>query len=163
MQCPDDVFRKLKLALNDGWSDDPEVISFAYEAISEIDWTGTISADIPPMPDQILESWEELEAWLESICPSISLEEFSEIDFDWYEDDAPAPDTIFTSCDELKERALEVLNESSDASVGYAEVTDGTTVLFLLYEDMDAWTLGHASSIGIASSLEDLTEENGYY
>ena len=36
MQCPDDVFRKLKLALNDGWSEDPEVISFAYLANSSL-------------------------------------------------------------------------------------------------------------------------------
>ena len=56
-----------------------------------------------------------------------------------------------------------MLNESRDASVCCAEVTDGTTALFLLYLDMDAWTLGHASSVGIVSSLEDLSEENGYY
>ena len=47
--------------------------------------------------------------------------------------------------------------------VTYVEIECDDKKLLLLYSDSDSWTLGWGNSVEVINSLDELTEENGYY
>ena len=48
-------------------------------------------------------------------------------------------------------------------SVTFVEIECENKNLLLLYFDFDSWTLGWGDSVLVLNSLDELTEEDGYY
>ena len=65
---------------------------------------------------------------------------------------------------------LNYLLSSNDRFINYTgsspfsgKIEYGNKILLLLYFDSDSWTLGWGDSVVVINSLDELTEENGYY
>jgi len=49
------------------------------------------------------------------------------------------------------------------SGIACSEITNGDRTLLLLFDDCDAWGLGHGNYIEVVEDFSELTEENGYY
>ena len=65
--------------------------------------------------------------------------------------------------------ALDALRTKADAGeleltgIACTEIKNGDRTLLLIYEDGDAWGLGHGNYIEVIEDLSELTEAAGYY
>ena len=77
--------------------------------------------------------------------------------------------TCLRITNKLKELVLGAIRAKSDAGgagiVGIActEISKGDRALWLLFDDSDAWSLGHENYIEVVEDLSELTEADGYY
>ena len=76
------------------------------------------------------------------------------------------PKKYFKTKKNLKKTIINLICTSDSdkiESVTYVEIECGNKKLLLLYSDSDSWTLGWGDSVTVINSLDELTEENGYY
>ena len=168
LRCSQDLFDRLWASRGSYCSDD-DAIELAYEALGD---TVAMPLSIyyihfPDAPEDLLSDWGKLEYWLEDIHLRLSIESIWTPTFDYWEDNAPAPVTVFPTVQSLKSAVLELVkrgeHEESFPSLWGATITDGKRTVEIVYDDMDAWGLGHVDRIDVFDSIDDMTEENGYY
>lgn len=79
------------------------------------------------------------------------------------------PSHLVKDANELREAVLSAIRAKSDAGesefvgIAYMKITNGDKTLSLLFDDIDAWSLGHRNYIEVVEDLRELTEANGYY
>jgi len=168
LKCPLDLFDRLWAARGSYCSDD-DAIELGYEALGE-GVAMPLSIYFIKFPEDstdLLTDWEKLEYWLQDIHHSLSVESVCMPDIDYWEDDAPAPKTVFPTVESLKEAIFELVrngeHEETFPSLWGATITDGERTVEIVFDAMDAWGLGHADSIDVFDSVDDMTEEDGYY
>tara|TARA_B100000780_G_C21082575_1_gene436032 strand:+ start:573 stop:1085 length:513 start_codon:yes stop_codon:yes gene_type:complete len=168
MECPTDIFDKLWDVRGSG-TDNERCVAFAYEAMGEIDFTGVFSLMFDEVRVEHLKDWGNLEDWIYDLGVGLSLEDvFPQHHEDLYSEEI-LPCDLVKDANELKELVLRAVRAKSDAGesgiVGIActEITNENRTLWLLFDDSDAWTLGHGNYIEVVENLSELTESDGYY
>jgi len=168
LKCAQDLFDRLWAARGSYCSDD-DAIELGYEALGEA-VALPLSIYYIKFPDEsadLLSDWGKLEYWLQDIHHRLTVEDIWKPDFDYGEDDAPPPITVFPSLQSLKEAVFDLVRsgkyEETFPSLWGATITDGERTVEIVFDDMDAWGLGHADSIDVFDSVDDMNEEDGYY
>jgi hypothetical protein len=168
MECPSDIFEKLWAVRDSGTSDD-QCIAFAYKSLAEIDFTGVFKLSFGEVKAEHLECWMNTQDWINDLGIGLSLEDvFPDHDEDLYSEEI-LPCDLVKDANVLQARVLSAIRAKSDTGesgiVGIActEITNGDRTLWLLFDDSDAWGLGHAGYIEVVEDLSGLTEANGYY
>lgn len=140
---------------------------FFYSALEEAAPLGMIYAHIPPLSDRQLEDWDELESWLQGIHDSLELSDLCYSDAKEIDFDSSRPIDAFGDATQILKASINMVKRSSeqmsDSDIWVAEIKHGNRTLFLLYDDLDGWALGHSYSVEIAESLDKFTEKNGYF
>ena len=81
-------------------------------------------------------------------------------------DDNDTPRKYFKTKKKATEAIIKSIRASESdqiESVTYVEIECENKILLLLYFDSDSWTLGWGDSVVVVNSLDELTEEDGYY
>jgi len=168
LKCCQDLFDRLWACRGSHCSDD-DAIELGYEALGEAVAMplSIYYIHFPDAPEDLLSDWGKLEYWLEDIHLRLSIESIWKPTFDYWEDDAPAPATVFPTVQSIKSAVLELVkrgeHEESFPSLWGATITDGKRTVEIVYDDMDAWSLGHVDRVDVFDSVDDMTEEDGYY
>ena len=109
------------------------------------------------------------ERWINNMGMGLSLEDvFPDHDENLYYEEL-LPCDLVKDANALQARVLSTIRAKSDTGesgiVGIActAITNGDRTLWLLFDDSDAWGLGHAEYIEVVEDLIGLTEANGYY
>ena len=152
-----------------GWErPDEEGQKFLYDALSEgFQFSDLVYIYIPKLDNKAFNNWEKFEDWCSDIDGlqmwDIVDEKINNSEFDENND---TPKKFFKSKKNLKEVIINSLRTSDFdriESVTYVEIECDDKKLLLLYSDSDSWTLGWGDSVAVINSLDELTEENGYY
>jgi hypothetical protein len=163
--CPDEIFGTFWKARG-ACTNEKNAVTFATETYcNNLQYTDLISIDIPNFNAVILQDWYELEQWLGDMRRGLDIEKVLKPNFDYWEENAPPPSSIVSSFEELKDAALSAISEEDCGyhSVGYTEIENNGRRLFLIYENFEAWSLGHIDSVKVLGSLSELTKNNRYY
>ena len=168
MECPSDIFEKLWAVRGSGTSDD-QCIAFAYKSLDEIDFTGVFWLSFEEVTAKDLATLDATEHWINNMGLGLSLEDvFPDHDEDLYSEEL-LPCDLVKDANALQARVLSAIRAKADSGesgiVGIActEITSGDRTLWFLFDDTDAWVLGHAIYIEVVEDLSGLTEANGYY
>ena len=168
MECPTDIFDKLWDVRGSG-TDNERCVAFAYEAMGEIDFTGVFSLLFDEVRVEHLKDWGNLEDWVYDLRVGLSLEDVFPQHHEDLHSEEILPSDLVKDANELRELVLGAVRAKSDAGeseiVGIActEITNGNRALWLLFDDSDAWSLGHGNYIEVVEDLSELTESDGYY
>ena len=167
IQCPKYLFEYFENC--GGWArPDEEGQKFLYEALFDgFEFSNLISINIPTLDNKTFNDWNKFEDWCTDITGlqmwDIVDEKISNAEFN---DGNDTPRKYFKS----KKKAIEAIIKSirkseSDQieSITFVEIECENKILLLLYFDSDSWTLGWGDSVMVVSSLDELTEEDGYY
>ncbi len=164
VQCPPELFELFEKSCGNWVTPDEKGQTFLYDAQAETEFPGVVSLDIPELDDKSFGDWELFEYWCEDMRLQLMWELVA--DMGDYDEETVTPRQLFKTKEAVKEKILFTL--CSSESEGTADVTcveiefNGVT-LFLIYEDADAWALGHGDSVLVVKSLDELTPEFGYY
>ena len=83
-----------------------------------------------------------------------------------FNDSNDTPRKYFKTKKRAKKAIIKSIRSSDSdqiESVIYIEIECRNKILLLLYFDLDSWSLGWGDSVVVINSLDELTEENGYY
>jgi len=167
IQCPKQLFEFFENC--GGWAKpDKEGQKFLYEALyTGFQFSNLISIDIPSLDNKTFNDWDEFEYWCSDIKGlhmwDIVDEKVNNAEFN---DDNDTPRKYFKTKKKVKEAIIKSIRTSESdqiESVTYVEIECENKTLLLLYFDSDSWTLGWGDSVVVINSLDELTEENGYY
>ena len=167
VKCPKKLFEFFEAS--EGWArPDDEGQKFLYEALYEgFQFSDLVSIDIPELDNKTFNSWDKFEDWCSGIDGlqmwDIVDEKINNADFNENND---TPKKFFKTKKNLKEVIVNHIRTSDSErieSVIYVEIECDDKKLLLLYFDSDSWTLGWGDSVTVINSLDELTEENGYY
>ena len=170
MDCPKDIFDKLWAVRGNG-TDDQKCIEFAYNALCNLEYTGYYFLNFDNSTNETLMDWSLVEYWVQDLGlgANLSLEDiFSGNLDDLYSEDV-LPCHIISKPTDLKKLTLKALsmkqsdNDFEIPSVAYTKVAYDKRALYLIYHDLDGWSLGHQNYIDVFESLDFLKEESGYY
>jgi hypothetical protein len=168
IECPTDIFDKLWDVRGSG-TDNERCVAFAYEAMGEIDFTGVFSLLFDQVRVEHLKDWGNLEDWIYDLGVGLSLEDFFPQHHEDLHSEEILPSDLVKDANGLRELVLGAVRAQSDAGeseiVGIActEITNENRTLWLLFDDTDAWSLGHGNYIEVVEHLSELTEADGYY
>ena len=168
MECPPDIFEKLWDVRGSG-TDNERCVAFAYEAMGEIDFTGVFRLSFGEVKAEHLEGWINTQDWINDLGIGLSLEDVFRHHYEDLYSEEILPSDLVKDANELRELVLRAVRAKSDAGeseiVGIActEITNGNRTLWLLFDDSDAWSLGHGNYIEVVENLSELTESDGYY
>ena len=168
MECPSDIFEKLWAVRGSGTSDD-QCIALAYESLGEIDFTGVFRLSFNEVKVEHLEDWMNTQDWINDLGIGLSLEDVFRNHYEDLYSEEILPYHLVKDESELQTLVLSAIRAKSEAGeseiVGIActEISNGDRALFLLFDDIDAWSLGHEYYIEVVEDLRGLTEANGYY
>ena len=167
VKCPKKLFEFFEAC--DGWArPDEEGQIFLYEALSEgFQFADLVSIHIPELDSKTFNSWEKFEDWCSGIDGlqmwDIVDEKINNAEFDENND---TPKKFFRTKKNLREVIINSIRTSDSdriEPVTYVEIECDDKKLLLLYFDSDSWTLGWGNSVAVINSLDELTEEKGYY
>jgi len=168
MECPLDVFDELWAVRGSGTSDE-RCIAVAYESLGEMDFTGVFRLCFDEVKAEHLGGWMNIQDWINDLGIGLSLEDVFQNHYEDLYSEEILPYHLVKSESELQNLVLSAIRAKSEAGeseiVGIActEITSGDRALCLLFDDSDAWSLGHAEYIEVVEDLSRLTEANGYY
>ena len=154
---------------NEGWArPDEEGQKFLYEALYEgFQFSDLVCIYIPDLDTKTFNNWEKFENWCSEINGlqmwDIVDEKINNAEFNESND---SPKKYFKTKKNVKEVIINLIRTSDSdriESVTYVEIECDGKKLLLLYSDSDSWTLGWGNSVAVINSLDELTEENGYY
>lgn len=168
MECPKEIFDKLWAARGSGTNDE-SYVSFAHKALAVSAFTGLIRLSFDQVKATHIESWDSTEDWITDQGMDLSLEDvFSKYDDDLWSE-AIMPCHFVKDGNGLIALAVDALRTKADAGeleltgIACTEIKNGDRTLLLIYEDGDAWGLGHGNYIEVIEDLSELTEAAGYY
>jgi hypothetical protein len=168
MDCPKDIFERLWAVRGNG-TDDQNCIEFAYEALCNYEFTGYYFLRFDNSTNETLKDWFLVEDWVQDLGVNLSLEDIFGANLqDLYSEDV-LPCHIISNSNDLKELALKALSiKLRDDGIGIPGVACTKIVcdkraLYLIYHDLDGWSLGYEDFIHVFESLDHLKEESGYY
>lgn len=168
MECLTSVFDKLWEVRGSGTSD-PECIAFAYKSLDDIEWTGLHQVLFDEVKTKHIKDWSNAEDWIYDLRMGLSLEDVFENHVDDIYSEEIQPCHLIKNKNDLQVLVLKALRSKSERgelelpSIACTEITNGDKTLLLLFDDCDAWGLGHGNYIEVVEDFSDLTEENGYY
>ena len=165
INCPADLFTRLAASAGNHFSSDGEDYSFLYDAFGQSEFTDLVSIYIPDLSDAVFNSWEEFEYWCDDIESGliwllVDEEELADGDL------GAAPREYFGSKSTVEQKVIEALCDGERdglMSVACAEVSLKGEVLFLIFDDFTGWGLGHADSVLVVRSLDELVPDKGFY
>ena len=170
VKCPKQLFAFFEASeASEGWArPDEEGQKFLYEALYEgFQFSDLVYIYIPDLDIKTFNSWEKFENWCSEIDGlqmwDIVDEKINNAEFNENND---SPKKIFKTKKNLREVIINSIRTSDSdriESVTYVEIECDDKKLLLLYSDSDSWTLGWGNSVTVINSLDELTEENGYY
>ena len=168
MNCPTEIFNKLWAVRGSG-TDDQECVTFAYDALGEMEYTGLYYLNLDEVTDETLSDWNLLHCWIENLGFNLWLEDiFINNSENLYSEDILPSDILKKPADlnvlilnAIKSKIISL--ELSLVSIGCTEICFDERTLLLLYHDSDAWSLGHENYIDVAEDLDSLSEAKGYY
>ena len=167
IQCPKHLFEFF--ASCDGWArPNEEGQKFLYEALyAGFEFSNLISIDIPILDNRTFNDWDKFEGWCGDIKGlqmwDIVDEKIRNAEFN---EDNDTPKKYFKTKKKVKEAIIKSIRTSESdqvESVTYVEIEYSNKTLLLLYFDSDSWTLGWGDSVLVINSLDELTEEDGYF
>ena len=167
IECPEQLFKFFENC--GGWANpDDEGQQFLYEALyTGFQYSNLISIDVPALDNKTFNDWDKFEYWCDDIKGlqmwDIVDERINNADFD---DNNDSPKKYFKTKKKAKEaiiKSIRTSNSDQIESITYVEIECGNKSLILLYFDSDSWTLGWGDSVLVLNSLDELTEEDGYY
>jgi hypothetical protein len=83
-----------------------------------------------------------------------------------FNDENDTPRKFFKTKKKAGEAIIKSIRSSESdqiESVTFVEIECKNKNLLLLYFDSDSWTLGWGDSVMVVNSLDELTEDDGYY
>ena len=167
IECPKQLFEFFENC--GGWArPNKEDQIFLYEALQEgFQFADIVSIHIPNLDDKTFNDWDKFEDWCSEITGlqmwDIVDDEIKNLEFN---DDNNTPKKYFKKKKSVKEKIINSICTSDSYQIEpitYVEIECDNKTLLLLYFDSDSWTLGHGDSVAVINSLDELTEENGYY
>ena len=167
IQCPKQLFKFFENC--GGWAKpDEEGQTFLYEALYEgFQFADIVSIHIPNLDNKTFNDWDKFEGWCSDIKGlqmwDIVDEKINNAEF---KADNETPKKYFKTKKKVKEDIIKSIRTSDSdqiESVTFVEIECENKILLLLYFDSDSWTLGWGDSVVVINSLDELTEENGYY
>lgn len=168
MDCPKDIFDKLWAVRGNG-TDDQMCIEFAYDALCNLEYTGYYFLNFDNSSNETLKDWLLVEDWVKCLGVNLSLEDiFSGNIDDLYSEDV-LPCHIISKPTDLKKLTLKALSMKLNdddfevPSVACTKIACDKRALYLIYHDLDGWSLGHENYIDVYENLDFLKEESGYY
>ena len=170
VKCPKQLFAFFEASeANEGWArPDEEGQKFLYEALYEgFQFSDLVYIYIPDLDNKTFNNWDKFENWCSEINGlqmwDIVDEKINNAEFNESND---SPKKYFKTKKNVKEVIINLIRTSDSdriESVTYVEIECDGKKLLLLYSDSDSWTLGWGNSVAVINSLDELTEENGYY
>ncbi len=166
-KCPPKLFKFFENC--GGWArPDEEGQQFLYEALyAGFQFSNLIHIDIPALDNKAFNDWEKFANWCSDInglkMGDIVDEKMINAEFNEEND---TPKKYFKTKKKIKEEIIESIRKSDSdriESIVYVEIKNKSKVLLLIYFDSDSWTLGFGDSVMVIRSLDELTEEAGYY
>ena len=167
IKCPKRLFEFFENS--GGWArPDDEGRAFLYQALYDgFQFSDIISIDIPKLDNKTFNDWAKFEDWCTEIKGLRMWDIVDEkIINEEFNSDNDSPRKFFKTKKKLTEAIIESIRSSDSEeleSVTYVEIECNKKKLLLLYFDADSWTLGFGDSVAVIHSLDELTEENGYY
>ena len=167
IQCPKHLFEFFENC--GGWArPDEEGQKFLYEALYEgFQFSNLISIDIPILDNKTFNDWDKFEGWCSDIKGlqmwDIVDEKINNAEFN---DENDTPRKFFKTKKKAEEAIIKSIRSSESdqiESVTFVEIECENKNLLLLYFDSDSWTLGWGDSVIVVNSLDELTEDDGYY
>jgi len=167
IKCPKQLFEFFEVSK--GWArPDEKGQIFLYEALSEgFQFSDLVNIFIPDLDNKTFNDWDKFENWCSQINSlqmwDIVDEKINNAEFNESND---TPKKYFKSKKNVKEVIINLIRTSDSdriESVTYVEIECDGKKLLLLYYDSDSWTLGWGDSVTVINSLDQLTEENGFY
>jgi hypothetical protein len=167
IKCPKQLFKFFEAS--EGWArPDEKGQKFLYEALFEgFQFSDLVCIYIPDLDNKTFNNWEKFENWCSEITGlqmwDIVDEKIQNAEFN---ENNNTPKSFFKSKKKAKEAIIKSIRTSDSdqiESVTYVEIECEDKKLLLLYSDSDSWTLGWGDSVTVINSLDELTEENGYY
>lgn len=167
IECPEQLFKFFENC--GGWANpDDEGQQFLYEALyAGFKYSNLISIDVPVLDNKTFNDWVKFEYWCDDIKGlqmwDIVDEKINNAEFD---DNNNTPKKYFKTKKKVKEAIIKSIRASDSdqiESITYVEIECGNKSLLLLYFDSDSWSLGWGDSVLVLNSLDELTEEDGYY
>lgn len=143
------------------------VIQLAGEALGNLGFTGLYYIDVPALDDSVLESWVNVDSWLDHLggmCREDVIPDGLSEDLDIYDETVP-PLVVYGSLAAFKELAIQKRIEQlrgEKSGAAYVEVINRSRALNLVYDDLDDWAFEFNSTVKVYRD-SDFTEENGYY
>ena len=163
-ECPPNLFKEFEAGCGNFFKPNQEGLAYIYEVFfNNFEHADAIEFTYPRLPEATFTDWAKFEYW----CDGIKSEFISHIS-PYDEDDPefftnfPTPKDYFKTKKNLKSIIINTLHDENEGVV-YVEIICGNKKLFLIYLDSDAWVLGHASSVLVLRSLEELIPKNGFY
>ena len=134
-----------ELDLRDWWSKETNFVGLTYIPGLEESWS-----------EKLLDDWDQLIDWWEP---------FSNYDGVNWEDPNDIPRRVFPTKESIFKYILGDIEkwETDKFDVGCVEITHSEKLLFLIYTDFDGWNLSSDNTVLVVKSLDDLTEEKGFY
>jgi len=161
--CKKDMFEKLWSCRGSFFiANSEEDSAFLYSAVGAGNWIGLYRLSIPEIPDIALQNWEHFGYWLDEITP-VPLKLKGIAEEMGYTESAPRPLEYFGVKGQI---SLEVISATHglDGLGVYGVVVDREDrSLLLIYEDHDAWVLGHADRVLVVENQEDLTKSGEFF
>ena len=163
-ECAPNLFKEFEAGCGSFVKPDKDGLSYIYEVLfSHFEHAEAIEFSYPRLPEATFTDWKKFEYW----CDGIKSEFINHI-CPYGDDDSefftkfPTPKDYFKTKKNLKSIIINTLHDENEGVV-YVEIICGNKKLFLIYLDSDAWVLGHASSVLVLRSLEELIPKNGFY
>jgi len=167
VKCPKQLFEFFEAS--EGWArPDEEGQKFLYEALYEgFQFSDLVCIYIPDLDNKTFNDWDKFENWCSQINGlqmwDIVDDKINNAEFIESND---TPKKYFKTKKNVKEviiNSIRTSNSDQIESVTYVEIECDDKRLLLLYSDSDSWTLGWGDSVTVINSLDELTEEKGYY
>ena len=162
VECPADIFKQLEDGCGGdvclGWE---EGYTFLSDVFGEAEFLGVIKLNIGGLDDKSFNDWTYFEYWCDDIERDLMWQLVDEESCE-----SSTPKDYFKSKAAIEEQIISVLCDSSREKPGSLlcrEIESKNKKLFLIYEGLDGWALGHYNSVLVLKSLEELTPENGFY
>jgi hypothetical protein len=163
-ECPPNLFKEFEAGCGSFVKPDKDGLSYIYEVLfSHFEHAEAIEFTYPRLPEATFADWKEFEFWCDEIKPEFinHISPYDENDSEFFTE-FPTPKAYFRTKKNLKSIIINTLHDENEGVV-YVEIICGNKKLFLIYLDSDAWVLGHASSVLVLRSLEELIPKNGFY
>ena len=165
INCPADLFTRLAASAGNYFSSDGDDYSFLYDAFGQSEFTDLVNIHIPDLSDAVFNSWKAFEYWCDDIESGpiwqlVDEEELADGDL------GAAPREYFGSKSTIEQKVIKALCDGERdglISVACAEVSLKDEVLFLIYHDFTSWGLGHADSVLVVRSFDELVPDKGLY
>jgi len=165
VECAPDIFKQFEDGCGGYVCPLGEGFTTMYDAFYESEWICIIWLHIGDLGDKTFNDWKEFEYWCDNTKLGLMWELVDEGLF-YDMPNSSTPKDHFKSKVAAKEQIISLLSKADTSGIGSlmcAEIESKNKKLFLIYEDLDGWALGHMDRVLVVESLAELTPENGFY